>query len=73
MLEHLTVVSLNHSHNAYSFHQWKAAKEELHAEEEEERESALEKLEKKRQREIEVCYCYMQLIRHIASGIPNLF
>ncbi|KAL3325452.1 hypothetical protein AABB24_036602 [Solanum stoloniferum] len=32
---------------------WKAAKEELHAEEEEERESALEKLEKKRQREIE--------------------
>ncbi|XP_055807531.1 uncharacterized protein LOC129876198 isoform X2 [Solanum dulcamara] len=31
---------------------WKAAKEELHAEEEE-RESALEKLEKKRQREIE--------------------
>lgn len=32
---------------------WKAAKEELHAVEEEERESALEKLEKKRQREIE--------------------
>uniref|UniRef100_A0A3Q7IAW7 WW domain-containing protein n=1 Tax=Solanum lycopersicum TaxID=4081 RepID=A0A3Q7IAW7_SOLLC len=32
---------------------WKAAKEELHAEEEEERESALDKLEKKRQREIE--------------------
>ncbi|KAF3616181.1 hypothetical protein FXO38_34701 [Capsicum annuum] len=32
---------------------WKAAKEELHAEEEEERESALEKLERKRQREIE--------------------
>ncbi|KAJ8534408.1 hypothetical protein K7X08_016136 [Anisodus acutangulus] len=32
---------------------WKAAKEELHAEEEEERESALERLEKKRQREIE--------------------
>ncbi|CAN4097135.1 unnamed protein product [Withania somnifera] len=32
---------------------WKAAKEELHEVEEEERESALEKLEKKRQREIE--------------------
>lgn len=32
---------------------WKAAKEELHAEEEEEPKSVLEKLEKKRQREIE--------------------
>lgn len=35
-------------------HQWKAAKEELHGDNDEEPEDALEILEKKRQKEIEV-------------------
>lgn len=35
--------------------QWKAVKEELHEDDEDEPENALEVLEKKRQREIEVC------------------
>lgn len=38
-----------------NFYQWKAAKEELNENEEDEPENAYEILERKRQREIEVC------------------
>ncbi|KAL5972413.1 hypothetical protein ACLOJK_041667 [Asimina triloba] len=51
---------------------WKAAKEELHAEEEDEPENAYEILERKKQREIEACLtvCFLQewRARQISSG-----